>query len=432
MLDRSLQPPVSPFTNVKLDFPQQTTLSNGVPLQVINQGDDPVNRVAVYVRGGILVEPKPMIAMMTGTVALEGSKSHTSAEIAQTLDFNGAWKAVQSYDDWTELSLWSLNYNYETNLRLLAQCILQPTFMPDDLDLLQRRYAGTYAASHRRVKYLAALELRRLYYGQTHPLAIDITPDDILSITSEELRSFYLRYYLTSHMRVILAGKITDRELAVTDDVLGHIDIPGRSLPYYDWSTFEAPASGTVKVVERPEAVQSAIAIALPAVPRRHPHYFKLRVLITVLGGYFGSRLMSNIREEKGYTYGISAVLAGREHCSYIGISTECMTQYTWAVVDEIKAEMSRLREQLVPADELDTVRKYMISDLVKTLDTPFSVASYVGSTITFGVYPSYYNDQVKAIEQVTAADLLEMARIYLREERMLIAVVGNMSGFGR
>ena len=210
------------------------------------------------------------------------------------------------------------------------------------------------------------------------------------------------------------------------------MDIQGQFTPIYDWNAFQVPTIGALKVVDKPDAVQSAIAIAIPAVPRRHPHYFKLRVLITLLGGYFGSRLMTNIREEKGYTYGISAVLAGREHCSYIGISTECMTQYTWAVIDEIKVEMERLRNQLVTDEELNTVRQYMISDLVKTLDTPFSVASYVSSTITFGVYPSYYKDQVKAIEQVTPADLQEMARIYLREERMLIAVVGNESGFGR
>ena len=132
---------------------------------------------------------------------------------------------------------------------------------------------------------------------------------------------------------------------------------------------------------------------------------------------------MKNIREDKGYTYGISAILAGREHFSYIGITSECEIMYAYSLIDEVKREMRRLCDEPVAQSELDIVKQYMLSDLAKTLDTPFNVAGYVASAITFGVYPEYFNEQVKAIINVTPADIQLMAQRYLDEGQMLIAI---------
>lgn len=423
MIDRSKAPEIRPFEDVHLDFPSVQYLSNGVPIQVIDRGYDEVNRVAVYVRGGILDEMHTMQAMLTAATAVEGFEKMTSAEIALKLDYNGAWKATQAYDGWTEISFWSLNENYGDTLNILEGCLTSPSFKVDDLDLLQRRYASTYAMQRMRSKYQASLALRRMLYGENHPLAGDIIPADIIAITSADLRQFYSMFYKTDGMRVVLAGRITDKMLAMTDASLGQINREGEVPPEYDWSKFQFPHESKVVVIDMPEATQASVSMAIPTVPRRHPDYFYLRVLVTLLGGFFGSRLMKSIREEKGYTYGISAILAGREHFSYIGITSECEIMYAYSLIDEVKREMRRLCDEPVTHAELDIVKQYMMSDLAKTLDTPFNVAGYVASAITFGVYPEYFNEQVKAIVNVTPADIQLMAQRYLDEGQMLIAI---------
>ena len=432
MINRSLAPSIKPFDNVRFDFPKPQVLNNGIPIYIVNRGEEDVNRLSLHVRGGVLDETRSMESTLTASTALEGSRWHNSEQIAQCLDFNGGWKATQTYDDWSELSLWSLNEHFDETLPIFVECIADPTFLPQDFQLLQRRMAGTCAMIRQKVKNMAAEELRRMFYGADHPLSVETTPEGIMAIEPSHLLDFHRRFYHTSDMIAIISGRITDKEMSLVDRLIGHLDMPGAHVPKYDWSQFQVPTAGCMSVVDKPDAVQSAIAIALPAVPRRHPHYIKLRVLATVFGGYFGSRLMATIREDKGYTYGIHAALAGREHTAYVVISTECATRYTWAVIDEIKNEMKRLREQPVMASEIETVKQHMMSELVKTLDTPFSMASYVASTITYGIYPEYYNEQVAQITAITAADLQEMAQLYLREDLMLISVAGNRSALGR
>ena len=138
MIDRSKAPAIHPFTDVHLDFPEVKYLSNGIPIQVIDRGTDEVNRIALFVRGGILDESRRMQAMLTSATAVEGFDGMTSSDIALKLDFNGAWKSTQAYDDWTEISFWSLNECYGETLEILKGCLTSPTFKEEDLALLQR------------------------------------------------------------------------------------------------------------------------------------------------------------------------------------------------------------------------------------------------------------------------------------------------------
>ena len=183
-----------------------------------------------------------------------------------------------------------------------------------------------------------------------------------------------------------------------------------------------------LSIVDKPGAIQAAVSMAIQAIGRNHPDYLALRVLCTVLGGYFGSRLMSNIREDKGYTYGINAFLSGREQDGFVGVSTECDVHYTWQLIDEVKYEMQRLRDQLIPEAELALVRQYMLSDQVKTLDTPFSLASYVASTLLYGVYPEYFNRQIETILNITPQRLQQVAQAYLDLDRLRIVIAGDKS----
>ena len=420
-IDRSTPPPVRDFKDVRLDVPEPIRLSNGMPLWIAGNGEDEINKLTIYITGGAFQESLPMQATTCSMAVFNGNKNMSYEKIAQAIDFYGAWRAMQVYDNCTAFSLSSLNENFDKTLPIFIDCLRFPVFPQKEFELNKRQLSVNCATAREKVKYIANKEIMRLYYGDKHPLAVDPTPEDIESLTQENIYDFYDNYYKSQNCNLVLAGRITQKEIDIVDKVLSQWKPEGKAAP-----TAEPEANGSNKkllVVNKDGAVQAAIIMMLKTVPRRHPDYFKLRILTTVLGGYFGSRLMNNIREDKGYTYGINASHSGRAFDGYIGISTECDTHYCWDVIKETKLEMQRLKQELIPQQELDIVKRHMISDLVKTLDTPFSIASYIGNMFCYGTYPSYFNDQVNAIMSTTSNELIETARKYLDIDMMQIVV---------
>ena len=171
--------------------------------------------------------------------------------------------------------------------------------------------------------------------------------------------------------------------------------------------------------------MQSAIKIGIPTILRTHPDYIPLRILITALGGYFGSRLMQNIREDKGYTYSISALLIGMRNNSCITISSQCATAYTQKVIEEIIKEIHKLQTEPISTDELERVKAYMRGDLAKTTDTPFTLSDYYCAAITNNIPEDYFIKQSMAIDNITPATLQDMAIKYLATNQMLTIVAG-------
>lgn len=425
-----MRPAIHNFTDLRLTCPTPVQLPNGMPMWVIGNGEDEVCRLTLIMGGGAMQEPKAMTAYITAANVLQGNRQQTPAEIAEALDYHGAWKASQTHDFCSILSISSLNEHLEKMVTLFMNCVTQPSFPADELAVTKQRLASNCATNRQQVKTLANDAMRQLYYGPHHPLARITTPECIESITRDDVMQFHAAHYNSSNCRVIVSGKVTDRELAIVERTVGAWNCPG-AVDGEEEPPIE-PQAQMLQIVDKPQAVQSAIYITLRAVPRRHPDYNRLRVLMMALGGYFGSRLNQNVREQKGYTYGIHAYLAGRRADAFMGINTECATQYTWPLIDEVKKEMLRLHTELIPEIELNIVKQHIMSDLAKTLDTPFTMAEYVNSTLLIGTYPEYFNDQVATLEQVTAPELRELAQRYLRPERMRIVIAGDAQALNK
>lgn len=425
-VDRSCPPPVSGFTGLHLEFPRCVSLRNGIPVWVIDNGEDDINRLTYYFDGGMLHEDRPYQAALTMATLAEGNAHRDAAAIAESFDYYGSLKQANSGDAHSVVSLSSLNDNFAGALEVMQQCVATATFPDHEFGIIRQQQVSNCEIALERVKYLAMKEMKRLYYGDGHPLSMRATPGDIAALTPDDALRFHRRHFVPARCRLVLAGRITDRELATVDDLVGSWQPAGAPPEPVTWHVDPSPQM--LSIVDKPGAVQSAIVITVPTVGRRHPHYFKLRLLVMALGGYFGSRLVSNVREDKGYTYGIVANLLGSAFDAYVGIATECDTKYTRAVIDEIKKELRRLRDETMGDDELYTVKQHMLSSLAKQLDTPFSIAGYVGSTIMHGVYPEYYNEQVAAIAAATPRDLQEMAQRYLPDDKLRIVIATDKS----
>ncbi|MBP5687514.1 MAG: insulinase family protein [Muribaculaceae bacterium] len=411
-IDRSTPPPVSDFGDISLNVPEPITLSNGMKMWIASNREEEINKLSIYMTGGAFQESRPTQATACSIAVFNGNKEMNYAEIAEAIDFYGAWRSAQVFDNCTAFSLSSLNENFDKTLPIFIESLRTPVFPDNEFEPIRRQLAVSIATSREKVKYLANKEIMRLYYGKNHPLATDPTPDDINALTQKDMRSFHSSFYKAQNCNLVFAGNISDKEIATVETVLGEWLPDGEPTPQVE-SPFE-PSDEMFKIVDKPGGVQAAIVMMLKTVPRRHPDYFKLRILATVLGGYFGSRLMKNIREDKGYTYGISANHSGRAFDGYVGIATECDTRHTWNVINETHNEIKRLHDELIPEQELETVKRFMLSDLVKTLDSPFNIAAYIGNMFCYGTYPTYFNEQVQEIRSVTSLQLQEIARKYL------------------
>ena len=425
MTDRHQQPPVKPFGQFSIDIPEPMVLPNGVEMYVVTGGDQEVNRIDVIHRGGLFEEvPHRLVSQSTASMLTQGTTSMSSQDIAECFDFNGAWAGSRCSHNHTIMSLNSLNRCFDKTLPVLHDLVFNPSFPEREFQVYRNRCLGAYRTARERVRYLANVEMNRIFCGEDYPLAADITDDDIMSLDTAKLREFHSRYYHAANRTIILSGGIGDREIGMVAEAFGSDADNGTGADEFKTVAWRH-SDKHFSFVEKPSAVQSAVLMQLPAVPRNHPDYFHLRILVTALGGYFGSRLMSNIREEKGYTYGIGAALIGSRMGGYVTISTECDCAYTKPLIDEVKLEIERLRQEPIPMEELEMVKSSMLSDLVKNLDTPFAIASNVSSVILFGIYPQYFNEQIKAIRSVTPADLLAVARRYLLEENLYTVVAG-------
>lgn len=422
--DRTKAPATRPFTSVRLDFPQPIRLSNGIETYVVGNGEDEVCRISWYLPGGKFQERVPMQASLTAMSLFEGCEGMTAQQVADTFDSYGAMKSAQAFDNVTLVELSSLNKFLSRVLPAWVRCVTAPAFSEAGVEVKRQYVASSIANMQQKVKYLATCEMNRLYYGPGHPLAHVSTPDEVEAIAADMLRRFHSANYSLAGSRLVVSGHITSAELEAVDAAIGSLRLEPQRGQLCNWPI--EPSSVMQSVIDRPGAMQSAIAMTIRAVKRSHPDYLKLRLLVMALGGYFGSRLMTNIREEKGYTYGIGAVLAGRCDDAYVGISTECACEYTGRVIAEVKKEIDRLRSEPMGLVELNTVKRHLMSDLVKTLDTPFSIADYVGSTFLYGVYPEYFNRQVKEVQEATPDELQRLAQKYLDTDKLRIVVAGD------
>lgn len=424
MLDRSISPKITSFTDLKFDYPGFVTLSNGVKLYVLNSGDQEVNKFEVIYRGGLLEETKPLQSFVLASMLIHGSAEYSSQDVAEILDYNGSQFCATNHDNFTHISLNSLNKNFDTVLPVLKSILYGPSIPEREYNLLGSQIKSAYHTARQRVKYLSQMAGRKLYFGEKHPFSHMICDEDVDNLAIEDIMSFHRKYYKPENCVMVLSGKVDEKEIALIDKYFGQDSNHG------DLSEFvecERRASTTKNiVVDKEGALQSSVYMLQEAIPRNHPDYIKLRILVTALGGYFGSRLMQNIREDKGYTYGINAMLVGRRSGAKIVITSECDTAYTYLLVREVENEIRRIQDKLMSEEELDTVKNNMLSDLAKTLDSPFSMASCVSSNIIFSTGEDYFNRQIAEITKITTKDLQEVANKYLDVSKFYTAIAGD------
>lgn len=426
MLNRNLQPDICEPEQIAVQQPELYTLPNGIPLYILDACDCEVTRIDVLMEGGRWHQKQPLQALFTNRMLREGTRRYTAAQIAEKLDYYGAWLDLASASEHTYVTLYSLNKYLPNTLDLLESIIKEPVFPTDELKVIINNNIQQFLVNSSKVEFLAHRGLVKAVYGSAHPVGYVVQEDDYRKITSETLQQFYDNFYHSGSCSIYLSGRITPDCIRRVESVFGTGTFGSH------WKKVEKihylPVLTTERrvFIELPDALQSAVRIGGLSLDRCHPDYLKMRVVITLLGGYFGSRLMSNIREEKGYTYGIAASLMTYPDHGMLAISAETTNEYVDPLISEVYHEIDRLQNELVSDEELKMLKNYMLGDMCRSYESAFSLADAWISLQVSGLSSSYFAEALNAVKNITPDEIRELSQKYICKESLKEIISGR------
>lgn len=423
-LNRNIAPELTPLSDPALLPYRCLPLSNGIEVFYLNDPSQEVFKIDAVFEAGIYYQSQPLIASTTVNMLNEGTLHHSAEAIADLFDYYGAYVDFNCSLNKTEVSLLSLNKYATETLTMLAEIITESNIPEKELEIYLANKHQEHLVNLEKTSYLSKQKFSALIFGEDHPYANRIEESDYRQIAVPLIRDFYHRYYQNRPFRIFICGHVDQSLLNTVSRLFGHIPMPSAEDTFIE-QPFHAAQPGRYHV-SKANSVQSSLRIGKPGVRLTDEDYAGYMLLNTILGGYFGSRLMSNIREEKGYTYGIQSFNVSLPQGSYWCITTEVNNEYTEATIEEIFKEIRKLRTEAVSAEELNLVKNYLYGDLLRELDGVFAQSDSLKHKLNYNLDNSFYIGIIEKIRQCTPGKILELAGKYWNPEEMYIVTAGQ------
>lgn len=421
ILDRSIAPPIQKIKTVRLPELEHYALDNGLLVNVLNQGTQEVMKLDVVFHAGRPFERKPLTNRATIGLLKEGTKQHTSAQIAETMDFYGASLNTPFSLDTSNLLLYSLNKHFETLLPLFTEIIAEPVFPEKELQNFVQRSQQRLKVDLSKADVVAYRQITEYIFGSKHPYGYNSSAENYADLRQADLFHHFNKNFLCQDCTIFISGKLPKNTLALLNQYLGQLALnPKKATPKLPEITNQ-PSKTKLQL----EGVQSAIRVGKRMPNRKHPDYPGLFILNAILGGYFGSRLMANIREEKGYTYNIYSTLDPMMYDGYFYIGTEVGNEFVSATLKEIYHELKVLKEELIAPEELDMVKNYLMGTLLMGLDGAFNAMEVWKALLVEGLGRDYFNNLINIIQEITAEELQALAQKYFQLDSFWEVIVG-------
>lgn len=406
-----IQPPVHPF-DAQIDIQLKSLeLDNGARVYMIEAGTEDVIRIECVFRAGIIKEHLPLLSSSANMMLTEGSARYTSEELNALLDYYGIFLNLQAERDTAGLTAFFLSRYFDKSLELIAEVLFRPVFPEKELEKLMKKRLNWFRINREKVQNIASDRFFECIFGQNHPYGRKVGEPDFDGMTSSLLKDFHSRLYRPEEMAVIVSGKIPGSAAASLEKHFGRL----RSEKIQNNEKVSIIEGSPVRKehIKKKGAVQTAIRIGAATINKRHPDYPGLKFLNVILGGYFGSRLMKNIREEKGYTYGIHSIVSSFDKSGFRMITTEVGRENAGKAVDEIKKEINLLLTTPVTPGEIEVVSNYMAGEIVRLFDGPMAIAESFRSAWEFGLDMSYFSTIMHTIRTITPEELIKLANSY-------------------
>lgn len=422
MPNRKKQPHIHAIQNLQLPLPKKHTLQNGIPVYEINMGTQDVTKLEIVFKAGRPSESKHLTARVTARMLREGTRQHSSAEIAEIMDYYGGTMGSPVNLDTANIVLYSLNKHLEKLIPLVAEVVSTPTFPQEELDTVVTNSVQQIKVNETKCDVVAYREITERIFTSAHPYGYNSTVEAYRDLKQADLFRHFETNYHAANCTIIVSGRIVPSTIQLLDDYFGTLIPQGTPAEPQFTAIQTNPRSIHIDL----EGSQTAIRIGCRMFNKKHPDYNGLFVLNTILGGYFGSRLMMNIREDKGYTYNIFSGLDSMLYDGYFTIGTEVGNEHVGATLAEIYKEVEVLQNELVGKEELEMVRNYLLGNMLTMLDGPMNIADIIKSMVVEDLDFSTFSKIEHTINTITAEELRTLAQRYLVKENMWEVVVGR------
>ncbi|KAA8477157.1 putative Zn-dependent peptidase [Arcticibacter tournemirensis] len=423
MIERTTAPAFKQVEKINIIKAAPVTLNNGIQLYVINAGEQELVRVELIFNNVNWNISKPLQAYAVNAMLVEGTSTLTAYQIAERVDYYGAFLQTDYNYDISSVTLYSLSKHLDSVLPIVKDIVTDAVFPEDDLETFKRNQKQKLMVNLEKNDFQSRRIFNNMLFGNSL-YGYSTQAEDYDRLGRDELIEYFHQAYQPENCSIIVSGKVDSGVIELLNKYFGH-----------NWDTslkvshnvFSFPVQeASLRYLEKPEALQSAIRIGKVSVNRSHPDFPALQVLNTVLGGYFGSRLMSNIREDKGYTYGIGSAVVSLVNSGYFFIASEVGADVCAATLVEIEKEVNLLKTDLIPAEELDLVKNYMLGSFLGSLENAFSHADKFKNIWFSGLEYDYYDRYIKTVKEINSETLLELARFYLDFDSFNKVIVGK------
>jgi zinc protease len=422
MLDRTQQPTIHPIASLSFVEPTLDKIGE-TKIMEFKGGDKEVLRLRVVFNAGSKYHANPLIPVAVNALVKEGTKNYSAKELADKLDYYGAFLHTEIDKDRAWLELYCLSKHLKSVLPYFIDIVQNSEISDEEWDIYKASAIQQLRLSNQKVSFLAKSKVQSLLFGK-HPYGVEVTEDFYDIISASDLNKFYQEFMVNQIVQVDLVGQYNDDQ---KKHLLDAFKLSDQSL-LKTTSTSIAEVKRSEVFIPKSDAVQCAITIARQFPGRTHEDYFGVKVLVCALGGYFGSRLMANIREDKGYTYGIgSGVGCYLEH-GVISISTEVGVEVKDATLNEIYYELNRLITEPMLDEELTLVKNYMKGSLLKQCDGIFSQADLLNMLLPFQLNFKHIEEYMHVIHTITSKEIQLLADKYLQKEDFVEVVAGGVA----
>lgn len=419
--DRSIAPKIELSSKPRLIEPMLIRLSNHNPLYVFESFDSDAVRFDLILDAGSAFQEKRLTAGSTIAMLREGTLTHSGNHINTRIEYHGAYLELKSSKDIAWLSVVCLKRGLSYLLPLIAELFFQPAFAVNAFSLFNRRQKQQFILNSQKNRQLAIRAYNQLVFGAGTRYGQIAEESDFDRLSTADLHSFHSKYYSQAPFTIILSGPVTSSTYSLIDQLFGQHPT---ETPIVPDGLFVSQAATGLHTVKSEQSLQSAILMGRQLMPRSHPDFFGFLVLNTILGGYFGSRLMSNIREDKGYTYGIYSQVLPLRHVSSFTITTEVGATVTENSLDEIRAEIQKLIESPVDEQELLKVKNFLNGSYLRALDGIYNQAEKFRAVLDLDAKMDYYRQSLEAIAQTRPEDIQRIATQWLQIDEMVTVVV--------
>ena len=425
-LNREIAPSASGKLEFHLPKIKQFKLNNGLQILFVEKNNLPIVQMSLIVNAGSRFDPirKSGLAYLTSMLIDEGAGEFSALELDNEIESLGSIFGVSTDNDLIYLNMLTIKEKFERSLELLATVYSSPLFTDNDFDREKKKLLTSIVRNYDEPSYIASTNFSTLVYGTSpyaHPIIGEIK--SVETITNSEVTQFYRNSFSPSNTHLIVVGSITQHELekklnnyfnAASIEVNDDIDI---SLPSNNHTQFY--------MIHKDGAAQSEIKVGHLANKRTDPDYFAKLIMNSILGGQFSSRLNLNLREDKGFTYGVSSGFHYNRYYGHFQISTSVQSENTGQTLKEIEKEITGIKQN-ISSEEIEFSKSYLIKRFPAMFETYSQIANNLTSLVHYSLGDNYFNNYIQNIENCTKQKIEDAAQQKIISDKLIYLIVGD------